>query len=292
MEEIEEVSSRAQTFNFYLLDAPLLMTCFGHSRPLRTYSKRSTPDNESEPARKKRRVGDDSLQPQRDETVAALPQLPVQLLLATPAPRRNVEKGSILNYFKSTRSSSSADSSDLVSDPDKLRSTPVSSPPIHRTALYQAYSASGRVKTLPEDQTVKPKAHAAQTVVTEGELEQQLAIDGEKEERGQQLVIGGRNDEEGQRGESRALQDVEFGRMNARRTLADGERRPKKSKASFPRRTKSAPTVQTTLNLSTQPAFTECRICNMVYNPVHPNDVRLHTRRHRKALQRAISCGR
>jgi len=38
--------------------------------------------------------------------------------------------------------------------------------------------------------------------------------------------------------------------------------------------------VQTTLNLSTKLPFKECKLCDTVYNPLHPADVKLHQVRH------------
>ncbi|KAG6025854.1 hypothetical protein E4U41_001433 [Claviceps citrina] len=44
--------------------------------------------------------------------------------------------------------------------------------------------------------------------------------------------------------------------------------------------------VQTTLNISSQAAFAECRVCDMVWNPLYPDDVRYHERRHKSLLTR------
>jgi acetyltransferase ESCO-like protein len=54
-----------------------------------------------------------------------------------------------------------------------------------------------------------------------------------------------------------------------------------------PTRTKSAP-VQTTINLSTKSTFEECKVCRIVYNPLHPPDVKFHTKQH-KANMRSLS---
>lgn len=44
-------------------------------------------------------------------------------------------------------------------------------------------------------------------------------------------------------------------------------------------------TVQTTLNLSLQGDLTECHVCGMLYNSVHPKDVKLHAQRHTQVLK-------
>lgn len=46
-----------------------------------------------------------------------------------------------------------------------------------------------------------------------------------------------------------------------------------------------APQVQTTLNLSSQAAFSECKICDTVWNPLYPDDVKYHTKRHAAHLR-------
>jgi hypothetical protein len=48
---------------------------------------------------------------------------------------------------------------------------------------------------------------------------------------------------------------------------------------------KAAPTVQTTLNISSRAAFSECRVCDTVWNPQYPDDVRYHTKRHAAVLR-------
>ncbi|RDA88577.1 hypothetical protein CP532_5836 [Ophiocordyceps camponoti-leonardi (nom. inval.)] len=50
-----------------------------------------------------------------------------------------------------------------------------------------------------------------------------------------------------------------------------------------PPRRKKPTTVQTTLNLSsTQGTFAECKVCDMVWNPLFPDDVSYHTKLHAK----------
>ncbi|KAG5926569.1 hypothetical protein E4U53_003052 [Claviceps sorghi] len=44
--------------------------------------------------------------------------------------------------------------------------------------------------------------------------------------------------------------------------------------------------VQTTLNISSRAAFAECRVCDTVWNPLYPDDVKYHDRRHKALLRR------
>ncbi|ODA77577.1 hypothetical protein RJ55_07206 [Drechmeria coniospora] len=53
-----------------------------------------------------------------------------------------------------------------------------------------------------------------------------------------------------------------------------------KGKADYAAKVKRAPSIQTTLNISTQPAFAECRVCDTVWNPLYPDDVKYHSMRH------------
>ncbi|KAH6966933.1 hypothetical protein EDB82DRAFT_517575 [Fusarium venenatum] len=55
-------------------------------------------------------------------------------------------------------------------------------------------------------------------------------------------------------------------------------------KAVKKRKTKSS-TVQTTLNLSSQAAFSECKLCNTVWNPLYPDDVKFHMKQHAAVLR-------
>jgi len=47
----------------------------------------------------------------------------------------------------------------------------------------------------------------------------------------------------------------------------------------------SRPKAQTTLNLSTKLPFKECKLCDTVYNPLHPADVKLHQAMHDRAVR-------
>ena len=43
--------------------------------------------------------------------------------------------------------------------------------------------------------------------------------------------------------------------------------------------------VQTTLNISSKAAFEECKVCDTVWNPLYPDDVKFHTKRHARMLR-------
>ncbi|KAK4077153.1 uncharacterized protein Triagg1_4120 [Trichoderma aggressivum f. europaeum] len=45
------------------------------------------------------------------------------------------------------------------------------------------------------------------------------------------------------------------------------------------------PSIQTTLNISAQAAFSECKICDTVWNPLYPDDVKFHNKTHKAVLR-------
>ncbi|KAL7951771.1 hypothetical protein V8C42DRAFT_305175 [Trichoderma barbatum] len=46
-----------------------------------------------------------------------------------------------------------------------------------------------------------------------------------------------------------------------------------------------SPSIQTTLNISAQAPFSECKICDTVWNPLYPDDVKFHNKTHRAVLR-------
>lgn len=63
-------------------------------------------------------------------------------------------------------------------------------------------------------------------------------------------------------------------------------RSPLKEQHTTTRTKKPKPqTVQTTLNISSQAPFSECKVCNTVWNPLYPDDVKYHTKQHAAVLR-------
>ena len=52
-----------------------------------------------------------------------------------------------------------------------------------------------------------------------------------------------------------------------------------------PASAKPTPTVQTTLNISSKPSFSECKVCDTVWNPLYPDDEKYHRKRHAAVLR-------
>lgn len=60
---------------------------------------------------------------------------------------------------------------------------------------------------------------------------------------------------------------------------------PTEKPTTKPKKKPSPPSIQTTLNISAQAAFSECKICNTVWNPLYPDDVKYHTKTHKAVLR-------
>lgn len=90
---------------------------------------------------------------------------------------------------------------------------------------------------------------------------------------------------------------VEFKRKAKRRLTLHGAKYddgcssdgplPPQKKAKFQATKKKKQTVQTTLSLAIggSPGMRECKVCDTVYNPFHPEDVKVHAKRHAGALK-------
>ncbi|KAK8140174.1 hypothetical protein PG984_000240 [Apiospora sp. TS-2023a] len=242
------------------------------SRPqLRTYSKRATPRDDSEPPAKKQKsrdiakptaVGVPKTTPGKPELSSSKtlkskqPELPVQ------RPADPSKKGTIMSYFKVTSPSSGTTtpceiSSEAVDPP----STPPSSPP----ALSHDRKRRRRL-------TTKPSYQSTPELESERDASESAAEDVPK--KGVKTL---------------ALSDVAAQKLNQKDQSEESrsetaKRGPTKKIA----KTKKTATVQTTIVLSlNETGFVECQECNMLYNSLHEKDVKLHARRHAAVLRKA-----
>jgi len=202
-----------------------------------------------------------------------------------------IRKGSILHYFRPGRVSSSQ-SSDLCSDPDKL--TLLSSSPPGPKAINQEKGATSE----PQSKPGLPPTCVRENKVSDTATSRRGACSPDQSE---ENVVGGLKDDEGSaESENEAISgDEETSSLSTRRLANGGDnlanrqrktdstehmgRRRRRDARPFQKKTTQA--VQTTLSLSTKPAFEECKACGMVYNPLHPSDVKLHARRHKSATK-------
>ncbi|WDK18444.1 hypothetical protein CGRA01v4_09729 [Colletotrichum graminicola] len=230
-------------------------------RNLRTYSKRSRPteDNDTGPGLLKKRRA-------TAEPATRTPELP-RLHPAQPTqPSSNIPKSSILSYFKPCRSSSATESSDPLSDSEKLINTPPSSPPV-----FRKIKEPRRLRLRPST-PILPASDPAED-----------AKDGDDKGGNIDTTRTGRVLRSSRTKSGKELKEATNSKLN---TLRDDEETkvvavPKKP----PSHSKSVATVQTTINLSSKPAFMECKICRILYNPLHPPDVKYHSQRHAAFLR-------
>ncbi|GAW17799.1 hypothetical protein ANO14919_072660 [Xylariales sp. No.14919] len=247
-------------------------------RPLRTYSKRTSSTESTEPAPKRRCLASSSAPSIRDEETRLNPTEPRNSTtgsVPTPStPLPPTKKGTITAYFSkiipqpsAAAPSSDSPSSDLLSDSNEPTITPPSSPPIITTRKKRTRRLKTRVVTQRIDEN-------------EGSDEEE-----ENQKRGKRI---GRIRASNPSADARppALSETTPNTLNQSdgtpKTRSEGSKRRENG-----RRENKTPSVQTTLSLSMSEAhYTECKECGMLYNHLHETDVKYHARRH-AALRRA-----
>ncbi|CAG7554748.1 unnamed protein product [Fusarium equiseti] len=242
-----------------MFESPAPSTSRPRAKPLRTYGKRSIRDDSPrEQSLKKRRIpseeapADTSAPKDTDTESPSLPKIvaeDTQNTTETTVPNKPT-KGSILSFFKPIPSSSTTASSPKSDEP-RPGSTPPSSPPAPRIeARKKPRLLRFRATSLP-------------------------ALDGENSEDDTQPAEGAKDEEEsGAKPARSALRESSLNRESS-----------SNSDAKAGKKTKGKSTVQTTLNLSSQAAFSECKVCNTVWNPLYPDDVKYHTKQHAAVLR-------
>jgi hypothetical protein len=156
-------------------------------------------------------------------------------------------KGSILVFFKPVSTSSSASQSQIVSDlTAKSEETVPSSPP-----------SPPPIPNLPEKR---------------------------KRRLGTRAVVRPSSPVRGSRDGSKDLEEEE--KTASQEANEDNSTAPSSQPRRPSRRQPPKATVQTTLALTDDPAFTICKDCEMLYNPLNEKDKRHHTRRHAAALRK------
>ncbi|KAK8021615.1 hypothetical protein PG990_006753 [Apiospora arundinis] len=248
------------------------------SRPqLRTYSKRTTPRDDSEPPAKKQRTSDvarpktdsapSKVTPEKPAMASAKAPKTRQPELPTQRPVEPPKKGTIMSYFKVTSpSSGNATPCETSSDALCPPSTPPSSPPL----LLDGRKKRRRLTTKPAYQTTPdPEEDEEERDASEP------TTDNGSAKRLRTMVLG----------EVAALKLNEKDKSEEESRSEAGKRGAnKKKKAPKPK----TATVQTTLVLSlNETGFVECQECNMLYNSLHEKDVKLHARRHAAVLRKA-----
>ncbi|KAL4727755.1 hypothetical protein ACLX1H_004444 [Fusarium chlamydosporum] len=243
--------------------SPAPSTSRSRAKPLRTYGKRSTRDDsprETNP--KKRRTSPEAAStetsvPKNTDIDAGSPSLPKIVAEETKntaeptAPgNKPVKKGSILSFFKPIPSSSTAASSPKSDEPQPVSSPPSSPPP--------------RIETRKKPRLLRFRGASLPLLDsenTEDDTQAEKGVDTEEES-------GAKSTRSAPNESSLIRESSSSSHMKA----------SKKAKG-------KASAVQTTLNLTSQAAFSECKICNTVWNPLYPDDVKFHTKQHAAVLR-------
>ncbi|UNI17575.1 hypothetical protein JDV02_003907 [Purpureocillium takamizusanense] len=221
-------------------------------RPLRTYGKRSTatPEPRGEPPTKRARTEDKEPETKASESPAETPESsagndsrPHKEVAARRAP-------SILNYFKP------------VPRPQEA------SPPRQRAESADAEPAQAR----PKRRTRLLRIRATSSPLSD-------AVDAEARPPAIDSSGDGHGDGRGRTADGADEHSPGRGPLHDGGENLVNQARPEDVAAKVGARARP-PTVQTTLNISAQAAFAECKVCDTVWNPLYPDDVKYHAKRH------------
>ncbi|KAJ6441081.1 Cwh43p [Purpureocillium lavendulum] len=237
-------------------------------KPLRTYGKRSTatPEPRGEPPAKKVRTEEKDAELDAPSStspfVAATERAPSDTSEPPRVPDEERPKqdrrksASILNYFKPVLQAQRAVPS---SEEDPHASA---EPPSVQTRLRR------RTRLLRIRATSSPLSDAL-----EGNAETRNQATNDKKRQDGNEEEGSANDDDPRRG--KPLHESGENLLNQ---IRSGDEDPA---AKLGGATKAkTPSVQTTLNISAQAAFAECKVCDTVWNPLYPDDVKYHAKRH------------
>ena len=230
-------------------------------RPLRTYSKRTQSDRDGEPVLKRRRTeeqednGNRKRRSSEHTSVVGSPKVP------SPRTTASATRGStIMHYFRPVAPSSSSRTTTpkLSSEIDQPASSPASSPPIVTQKAKREHS----VQRVGSDRQSHNLTNGSDTETNE-ESHEAASESSDAAEGG--------------------LKECSDTILN--RQLPLGRNRDKPRKRAKPT-TKKKTSVQTTLSLTMDANFTECKVCNILYNPYHAEDAKIHARRHAAIIRR------
>ncbi|OLN97694.1 hypothetical protein CCHL11_09179, partial [Colletotrichum chlorophyti] len=227
-------------------------------RTLRTYSKRSRSAENEIPLEslKKRKTEAETV------TTKHASEHPIHTLAPiAPSSSRNIPKSSILSYFKPCRSSSTNDSSDSLHTPKKLIDIQPCSPQV--------------IKRMAEPRRLRLRPSTPILPATDISM----ASLGESNH-----ANGGGGDQSAKRVLRTRTPRRSGLDMTDNSTLSQKPTHKERTEPSHktPPKLRQSSTIQTTINLSGKPTFIECELCRIVYNPLHPNDVKFHLKRHKK----------
>lgn len=224
-------------------------------KPLRTYGKRTpvTTGASVEPPTKKRKCAvDEKLDEQAEGKTSCLPET-LREPCATPPKAQQPQqppaaKGSILSYFKRVETKRGEQATEEDGEQQEKEEQPISSPlrPTRRKARILRLRA-----------TSAPTSHDN--------------LD---------------SDDAGPKEASPRSTDTRTRRVPLEEAHSSFGNQQPPSRERGGKKRAAAPSVQTTLNISPQAAFSECKMCDTVWNPLYPDDVKYHQKRHAAVVKK------
>ncbi|KAI1464882.1 uncharacterized protein F4812DRAFT_143560 [Daldinia caldariorum] len=241
------------------------------TRVLRTYSKRTLSSDSAQPTPKRGHIekvntavlSNDEISTKLpcDTTIPPSPTLP---------PAQPARKGTIMNYFKVVPSSPSCTphSPEPSSEPADPTCTPPSSPPVSNLQQKKRRRLTTRIVSR----------------ATSVESKMNYMVDEDEKERGNEVDVGSTLPSN----PSPTLSEISSATLNL--PVVKPKRQPDTKRERSMKKTSKVTTVQTTLSLSIEDkGFTECKECDMLYNPLHREDAKYHAKRHAAILKAKLS---
>ncbi|KAM0249529.1 hypothetical protein ACHAQJ_008996 [Trichoderma viride] len=266
----------------YSITKPGLHHLRKRDKPLRTYGRQtSTPEAQSEPPSKKSRTSAPQQQQQQEKPISPLhsansvtkpDDAAVAAAEATPKQdasnhsktekhEESPKKGSILSYFKP------ALQIPKIVPPSQSQDSPSEEP-------------------IPSQPSPKPKqpskrkARLLKIKTTTHELSDQSS---QETDTHTPQTRRGRHPLKTTTSNTLATATAEA--ISSKSTSSASSSPSPKRKSTRAKTKSSSPSIQTTLNISTQAPFSECKICDTVWNPLYPDDVKYHIKTHKAVLR-------
>ncbi|KAG9251000.1 uncharacterized protein F5Z01DRAFT_328626 [Emericellopsis atlantica] len=239
-----------------LSSSPERARCSRRDKPLRTYGRRKQPVFQDEPAIKKRKI-----------------------VSAPITSEEKLAKSQELNADE-THTAKGSDCAESLANSTKPHQEP--------TAMLRANTSSGKTPTSVVRGSIlsffKPVPTKVADSLPRQEKEPSAVEQEEASPEPSPLSVGRKRSSTGRKLRLRKADTYTWDDP-----ASDEENKPNGHHPAQkpPPTRKQKAQVQTTLDLSTKAAFSECRTCDTVWNPLHPEDVKYHNRRHAKVLRRA-----
>ncbi|PNP40764.1 hypothetical protein TGAMA5MH_07204 [Trichoderma gamsii] len=254
-------------------------------KPLRTYGRQtSTPEAQSEPPSKKARISAERERQQEEKFASALTSANGVTKSGDDAaiagaldqdasaqnkaekPGESLKKGSILSYFKPAS-----------------QQVPVAAAPSQQLQVSPPEESSPPPQPSPK-QPAKRKPRLLRIKTTTHEPSDQSSSSQETNDNPAPQKRRGRPPLK-----SNIISNTPEATSSSKDTTPSSSSVPSPTKhfATIKPKKNKPPSaaVQTTLNISAQAAFSECKICNTVWNPLYPDDVKYHIKTHKAVLR-------